>query len=344
MKKAFLFSVIFILLFTVLLIFSVFYINMLQMNELNLAQARNITKVAYAMDDVRSDMLDYLQLSVNISSNSTNTILSISDVLPSPYTNPSSALSDYKSFISGTYSTQANLLSPLSSSASWHFDEGSGTAAYDGSGNRNTLTLSGATWNSSGKAGYALSFDGSTAYSEASDSSSVDVNNFTIEAWVISHSSTQTSGGGCAKVIAKNKTTGVCGSTYPYDIQDDCTTNRIMAYIYTSSIYSITGPVWSTFLGWTHVAMTYNGSKLSLYINGTLYNSTDASGTLCTNTMSLLIGGRTAQFFKGTIDEVAIYPRAKSASEIAADALLSTSNQASAISLNTTAFESAPML
>ncbi len=110
MKKAFLFSVIFILLFTVLLIFSVFYINMLQMNELNLAQARNITKVAYAMDDVRSDMLDYLQLSVNISSNSTNTILSISDVLPSPYGNPTNELSNYKSFINGTYANQTNLI------------------------------------------------------------------------------------------------------------------------------------------------------------------------------------------------------------------------------------------
>ncbi|NYZ78590.1 LamG domain-containing protein [Candidatus Micrarchaeota archaeon] len=206
-------------------------------------------------------------------------------------------------------------------SAVWHFDEGGGTNTSDSSGSGNTATLYGTTtWNSSGKSGYALNFDGSTAYAEALYSSSLDVNNFTVEAWILSRSNTQASGGGCAKVIAKNKTAGVCGSTYPYGIQDDCTTNRIMAYIYTSSIYSVTGPVWSTFLGWTHVAMVYNGTNLTLYVNGSLYNSTAATGALCANTMSLLIGGRTSQFFNGTIDDVAIYSRAKSAAEIAADA------------------------
>ena len=112
MKRAFLFSVIFVLLFSVFLILSVFYFNLLQMNELNLAQTKNISRVVYTQDDITSDLLDYLQLSVSIESNSTHTILNISDVLVSPYTNPSAMLNSYESFINGTYSNQTNLLDP----------------------------------------------------------------------------------------------------------------------------------------------------------------------------------------------------------------------------------------
>jgi len=112
MKRAFLFSVIFILLFTIFLLLSVFYLNILQMNELNLAETRNITRLVYTEDDITTDLLDYLELSVNVESNSTHTILNISDSLISPYANPVSMLNEYKSFINGTYSNQTNLLDP----------------------------------------------------------------------------------------------------------------------------------------------------------------------------------------------------------------------------------------
>jgi len=112
MKKAFLFTVIFVLLFTVFLLLSVFYLRMLQMSELNLAQTENTTRVIYVLDDVKSDFLDFLKLSLTIESNSTHTILNISDVLPSPFTNPNTTLGEYKSFINGTYSNQTNLLNP----------------------------------------------------------------------------------------------------------------------------------------------------------------------------------------------------------------------------------------
>jgi hypothetical protein len=110
MKRAFLFSIIFILLFTIFLLYSVFYLNITQMNELNLAETRNITKVDYVIDDIRSDLLGYLQLSVSIGSNSTNTIINVADTLPSPYTNPTTELSNYRSFINGTYANQTNLI------------------------------------------------------------------------------------------------------------------------------------------------------------------------------------------------------------------------------------------
>ena len=60
---------------------------------------------------------------------------------------------------------------------------------------------------------------------------------------------------------------------------------------------------------WTHLAMTYDGSTLRFYVNGTLVNSTPESGSAQTSKDALQIGGDNiyGQFFNGLIDEVRIY-------------------------------------
>ena len=72
---------------------------------------------------------------------------------------------------------------------------------------------------------------------------------------------------------------------------------------------------------WTHVAATYNGTLIQLYINGGLVSSMPATGLIQTTTTSLRIGGNTypTEFFQGLIDEVRIYNRALSAAEVATD-------------------------
>ena len=72
---------------------------------------------------------------------------------------------------------------------------------------------------------------------------------------------------------------------------------------------------------WTHVAATYNGTQIQLYINGGLVSSTPATGAIQTTTTPLRIGGNTysTEFFQGLIDEVRIYNRALSAAEILSD-------------------------
>ena len=68
----------------------------------------------------------------------------------------------------------------------WHFDEGSGTIAYDSSGQGNNGTIYGATW-TSGKVGGALEFDGKDDYVEVPDNPSLDTGSdedVTIEVWV----------------------------------------------------------------------------------------------------------------------------------------------------------------
>lgn len=71
---------------------------------------------------------------------------------------------------------------------------------------------------------------------------------------------------------------------------------------------------------WTHVAMTHDGTKDIIYLNGALASEKEVSGALDKTTHPLGIGYDPIDgsgFFKGSIDEVQIYNRALSAEEIA---------------------------
>ena len=70
---------------------------------------------------------------------------------------------------------------------------------------------------------------------------------------------------------------------------------------------------------WTHLAVTYNGSTLTLYRNGVAVATSNVSGTLSPTTGTLQIGAsQFGEYFKGLIDEVRIYNRALSDTEIQA--------------------------
>jgi fibronectin type 3 domain-containing protein len=72
---------------------------------------------------------------------------------------------------------------------------------------------------------------------------------------------------------------------------------------------------------WSHVAVTWNGTIMRLYVNGTEVATLGRTGTLQATTTPLRIGGNTyaGEFFAGRIDEVRIYNRALSAAEVTAD-------------------------
>jgi hypothetical protein len=72
---------------------------------------------------------------------------------------------------------------------------------------------------------------------------------------------------------------------------------------------------------WSHVAVTWDGSIMRLYVNGVEVANHARTGTLQTTTTPLRIGGNSpyGEFFLGRIDEVRIYNRALSAAEIQTD-------------------------
>lgn len=76
---------------------------------------------------------------------------------------------------------------------------------------------------------------------------------------------------------------------------------------------------------WAHVAATYNGSKLTIYINGVASGSLNVTGTTCANDEPLAVGAKNAPakglleaFWDGQLDDVRVYNKALTATAIAA--------------------------
>ena len=72
---------------------------------------------------------------------------------------------------------------------------------------------------------------------------------------------------------------------------------------------------------WTHVAVTYDGATIRLYVNGTQVASRLAAGAVQSVSNPLWIGGNQpyGEYFLGLIDEVRVYNRALAQSDIAND-------------------------
>ena len=72
---------------------------------------------------------------------------------------------------------------------------------------------------------------------------------------------------------------------------------------------------------WSHLAATYDGSNIRLYLNGTLVRTVAATGNMTASTGALRIGGNSiwGEYFAGLIDEAHVYNRALSAAEVTTD-------------------------
>ena len=72
---------------------------------------------------------------------------------------------------------------------------------------------------------------------------------------------------------------------------------------------------------WTHLATTYDGSALSLYLNGDQVASQPVTGAMLDTAGPLRIGGNAVwpEWFAGAIDELRVYDRALTAAELQID-------------------------
>ena len=203
--------------------------------------------------------------------------------------------------------------SPAGLVASYGFIEGSGSTTADTSGNSNTGTISAATWTTSGKYGNALSFNGTSSRVNINDASSLDLSTgMTLEAWVYPTSST-----GWRTVLLKEIPGDLSYGIYAFD-----DASRPVAYIYVGgSEISAQGTASIPLNTWTHLATTYDGATLRLFVNGSQVGSRAISGAISVSTSPLRIGGNAiwGEYFSGRIDEVRIYNRALTQTEIQTD-------------------------
>lgn len=194
--------------------------------------------------------------------------------------------------------------------AKWSFDEGEGTEATDSGGLNFHGLINGATW-ATGKVGSALRFDGNDLVQIPAYDGTGALNPgtaLTVETWIkptVNMKDWQ-------KIICKNQ-----GTKTDYSIISR-SDNRIGFSIKMGNVAQTAySPSPISLNKWTHVVGTYDGAKLSLYLNGNLVKSFAVTGRINYNHGSLYIGGDTANAnFKGLIDEVSIYERALTAAEI----------------------------
>ena len=191
--------------------------------------------------------------------------------------------------------------------------EGSGTTTSDRSGNGNTGTLSGATWTTAGLAGVGLSFDGINDRVNVNDSASLDLTGgMTLEAWVY-----PTVLSGWRTVFLKERSGGLVYALYAHD-----NVSQPAAYVRVGNAdWRVAGASPLPLHTWTHLATTYDGATLRLYVNGQEVGNRAVGGAIQVSTGRLRMGGNAvwAEWFAGQIDEVRIYNRALTPAQIQAD-------------------------
>jgi hypothetical protein len=195
----------------------------------------------------------------------------------------------------------------------WTFDGPDVTdKVYDRIGGNNGYFIGAATSSAKtiGKLGQALQFNGSTSYASVADSPSLDVDtDFTVSLWVTSTEDKTYS------ILAKtNKyfSTGTPGwhisaaSNPPaliFEVQNG--TSRSLINFNTGRVF-----------GWTHIVAVKSGNNTYAYTNGVFQGSASLAGSVANN-LNLSFGKLNGSFpLKGMIDDVRIYNRALSASEV----------------------------
>ena len=193
------------------------------------------------------------------------------------------------------------------------FEETSGTTAVDSSGSGNPGTINGPVSTTAGKFGRALSFDGVNDL----------VTDRRLQRARPDHGhdprgvgAAQRSSPAGAPRCSRSRPTGWCTRS----TRTPTRTARAATSSPTPSSTPAAPPSWPRTPG-RHLAATYDGATLKLYVNGTLASSKAVTGSLFNSTGALRIGGNNVwpEWFAGLIDEVRVYKRALTATEVTAD-------------------------
>jgi fibronectin type 3 domain-containing protein len=196
--------------------------------------------------------------------------------------------------------------------AGWTFSEGIGATTADVSGNGNTGTITSATWSTQGRYGGALSFNGTSSIVRVPASASLNLTTgMTLSGWV--RPSVSLDGW---RTIVHRQT-----DAYFLTASGDSPGRPAGGGTLGSFVSYVSAPAANPVNAWTHVALTYDGATLRLYVNGAQVATRAAGGTVQSGSNPLWIGGNQpyGEFFQGLIDEVRVYNRALSPTEVQTD-------------------------
>jgi len=189
--------------------------------------------------------------------------------------------------------------------AHWQFNEGQGTVAADNSGNGRQAKIHGAQWVEQGD-GFAIRLDGVDDYIDCSAAKSIPITGpVSVEAWI--------------KPLSK---AAGLSALMGQDLHS-----------YLLSFYAIDEVFWYIGGGdnnvrgklilndWNHVAATFDGARINLWINGQLVASQQSKYQEINQREKLVLGTQGQPHlprFKGLLDNVRLYNRALTEQEVVA--------------------------
>jgi hypothetical protein len=196
----------------------------------------------------------------------------------------------------------------------WKLSEVSGTTANDSSGQGNNGTYTnGVTLNAAGpyscsSSDTAADFDGVNDYVSIANEINFDVTNaITVAAWFK------------VDTFTKNFQALLCKGNTAWRIQREGTTNQLQ---FACSGLSTNKVVCTTNVNdgeWHHVVGRFDGSTLSIYIDGVQEASTSVTGTITTNNYNVSIGENlesTGRQWDGKVYDIYVFNYALSSSQI----------------------------
>ena len=239
----------------------------------------------------------------------------IDDVRVYNYALDASAISSLYS----TYTPPAPSIPTSGLIGAWNLNETSGASIADSSGNSVTGTwVDGANNDvteetTAGKSGNALTFDGSSTFITMGDVNAYDgLSTITLSAWIKTTYTAE------QEIFDKSTCTGFGGGTFELSMESPGKGGVYLTHGGASDYVLTTGSIADG--SWHMLTATYDGSTIKIYVDGTLDSLTSVSAfTLDSNSDTVSIGGycNGGSFpFNGNIDDVLIYNRALSASEI----------------------------
>jgi hypothetical protein len=198
----------------------------------------------------------------------------------------------------------------------WQMNEQSGPRILDLSGNGNDGDLTGPPVRVAGVEGLALDFSGDGTHAVIPDDATLDIaDEITIAAWIRPRDV------GTQRLV--RKTEGATG----YDLFLSALEYVSIRFNGTNTLRVDSDTLYSSRLGeWIHVAATYDGARIRMYIDGEEDASEPEAFTIDTNDEELRFGADTSceDAYDGGLDDVRIYGRALTAGEILTLACVST--------------------
>ncbi|NQV35717.1 MAG: discoidin domain-containing protein, partial [Phycisphaeraceae bacterium] len=213
----------------------------------------------------------------------------------------------------GLYRSAPAMVTPVAPStegliAHWALDDGAGATATDSAGN-NYGTIEGIVQWITGPLGGALKFDALNTYVDCGTGGALDITDvITLSVWV-------------------NPMDAGNGEHNPYVGKGDhayaikhAAGNSFEFYIHENGWHTVNAPVTNGFNdNWYHLAGTYDGAQVKLYVNGALSATLDYAGAIASSADAVNLGRNsevTDRLFEGSMDDARIYHRVLSEAEI----------------------------